>query len=549
MRTAKDNGVTSLAIPSLGVGNLHYPARTSAKILFEEVIEFHTRNPAAGMKYQFVIYDQATHEEFSKEYAEKMSIAVPQRRVSLMCGLGVQHLFIGCIFQGLEKSSKGGVTRLSVENSDISEEEADIIVNTTSQEMQLGNSAVSKALLDKAGPMLQQTCDQLIQGGLQLDCGQVVETKAFGCLKCKRIIHAHVPARSDAVKSGVDHSSLIAGIVGECLKRAEAMGMTSIVFPAFGFGQGGYSLQEVAEPMLTAFGEFGLRGPSQIQVIKVVIYDQKLHKQFFEFFTNFFNVDMSAPLSFVNAIKAKLSPKGGYCHRSVELQDSAAMASLQQPQTPLEPVKNEVLLFDIYAPSNDDCSHIAAKLREYVKEKCVVEEIENIPLLANLIDSDIADIKSIGNSLQVQVSVIPQIRKIKISGEKGLVNEAKIKILGVINEIKLAEGELKLFQWQTESGDDIEQYSKEDSFMLERATAKHVHALQLVIESIEVVVDLARMEERNKQTGVVRKVVRVHSKPSCELLYVCSIWKLGLLVLKIDPGRLVYMGQAPHAGY
>lgn len=76
--------MTSLAIPSLGVGNLHYPAQTSAKILFEEVIDFHARNPGTGMKYHFVIYDQPTHQDFSKEYALKMSSTVPQKRVGCL---------------------------------------------------------------------------------------------------------------------------------------------------------------------------------------------------------------------------------------------------------------------------------------------------------------------------------------------------------------------------------------------------------------------------------------------------------------------------------
>lgn len=418
--------------------------------------------------------------------------------------------------QKLKESSKpcAGVTRLSVENSDISEEEVDVIINTTSENMQLSHSAVSKALLDKAGSILQQTCDQLIQSGLQLDCGQVVETKAFGRLKCKRIIHAHVPARKDALKSGIDHSSLIKEIIAECLRRAVALGMTSISFPAFGFGQGGYSINEVAEPMLTAFRDFGRQGPSQIKVIKVVIFDQKLHKQFFDFFTSFFKVDLSAPLRIVSTFTSKLSPKGGYSLRYAELQDSSAATS---PQTRLEPVQSELLLFDIYAPSTESCGRIAAKLKDFVKDKCVVEEYED-PILANLIDSDIADMKSIGTSLQVQVNVIPQIKKIEILGEMARAKDAKIKILEVINNIRLSKSGLNLFQWQTESADDIEQYSEEDSFMLERARAKGVHALQLVIDSIEVVVDLDQMEERNKETGVVRKVMRVHSKPKCKLL-------------------------------
>lgn len=412
---------------------------------------------------------------------------------------------------------------MSVEKSDISEEETDVIVNTTSEEMQLSTSAVSKALLDKAGQILQQSCDQLVQSGFRLDHGDVVDTKAFGSLKCKKIIHAHVPLRSDAVKAGVDHASLIAETVAKCLKKAETLGMTSISFPAFGFGQGGYSVDEVAGPMLTAFREFGREGPKQVQTIKVVIFDQKLHKQYFDFFVDFFKVDTSAPQKIVSTIKSKLNPKGGHGGKYVELQDGAQIASIRQSATHHEPVNNQVLLFNIYAPSADKCSHIATKLKEFVKQKCAVEEIEN-PVLAYLIDSDIADIKCIGTKLQVRINVIPQIKKIEISGETSDTKEAKIEILKIINEIEKAQIELKSFQWQTESGDDVEQYSEEDSLKLERAQAKKVQALQLVIDQIEVIIDLDKMEERSKDTGVVRKVVRVHSKPPCKFCGYCKVF-------------------------
>ena len=400
---------------------------------------------------------------------------------------------------------------MSIEKADISEEETDVIVNTTSEEMQLSSSAVSKALLGKAGPILQQTCTQLVQNGLRLDHGEVADTKAFGSLKCKKIFHAHIPALNDAVQAGIDHSSLITETVAKCLKKAEmTQGVTSISFPAFGFGQGGYEVDQVAGPMLKAFQDFGREGPKQIQVIKVVIFDQKLHKQFFDFFVSFFKVDVSAPQKFVNTIKSKL--KGGHSGVCVELQDGAEITSLRQAATHHEPVTNQLLLFNIYAPSADSCSHIASRLKNSVKDKCTVEEIEN-PIIANVINSDIDEMRQIGTSLQVRVDVKPQIRKIEISGEKSDAKEAKVKIMQVINEIEKAQSELKNFQWQTESGDDVEQYSEEDSFKLERARAKNIQALQLVIDHIEVVIDIGKMEELNKETGVVRKVVRVPSKP------------------------------------
>ena len=84
LRTAKDEGVQSLAFPSLGVGNLNYPAETSARILFEEIIAFHERNRSCNMQFHFVIFDQPAYLEFSKEYARKMNSTQPKSKVSIM---------------------------------------------------------------------------------------------------------------------------------------------------------------------------------------------------------------------------------------------------------------------------------------------------------------------------------------------------------------------------------------------------------------------------------------------------------------------------------
>lgn len=72
--TAKQKSVVSIAIPSLGVGNLNYPASVSARILFDQVIAFHAQFPTASVqRFHFVIYEKKVYEEFSKEYAQRMN--------------------------------------------------------------------------------------------------------------------------------------------------------------------------------------------------------------------------------------------------------------------------------------------------------------------------------------------------------------------------------------------------------------------------------------------------------------------------------------------
>ena len=82
LRTAKENKVKSLAFPSLGGGNLHYPASTSAKILFEEIIAFRARNRNHDITFFCVVFDKATFKDFNKEYAQRINSAPPPKKVS-----------------------------------------------------------------------------------------------------------------------------------------------------------------------------------------------------------------------------------------------------------------------------------------------------------------------------------------------------------------------------------------------------------------------------------------------------------------------------------
>ena len=399
-------------------------------------------------------------------------------------------------------------TRLSIENSDIAEEATEIIVNTTTEEMKLSDSAVSRALLKRAGPMLQQTCDQLIQSGLTLDSGNIVETKSYGSLKCKKIIHAHVPPRNEAIKLGIDHSALINEIVTKVLSKAESLGMKSISFPALGFGQGGYSIDEVAEPMLTAFRDFSQQGYKAIEVIKVVIFYQCPYQQFFNLYASFFKVDTSAPFKLASAIMSKLNPKGGYGVGHVVLQDHASpQQSHGYPE--FMDLNDKLLQFEIYASSDAKCTCIAKQLREFVEEKAISEEINN-PVIANFIDSDLDDIMTFETTFQVQIKVIPQLQMITIQGEISQCKDAKQKIMEVIMEVEKCKSELKNFQWLTEDIDNnTEPYSGEVSLKLERARDKIIPALQLVIDDdTEILVDFYKMEERSVLTGAVRKVIR-----------------------------------------
>lgn len=427
------------------------------------------------------------------------------------------------MIQEASKISPNVSTKLSIENSDISDEDCDVIVNTTTENMVLGENALSKALLHKAGPDLQRDCDQRVRDGYKLDYGKIVVTESYGKLKCRKLIHAHVPLRPDAVKSSIDHFTLIHSIVTKCLAEVERRGMKSVSFPAFGFGQGGYSVDEVACPMLTAMQEFGKMCPKSVDTIKVVIHDQALHKQFFDFFLDFFKFDKSSPpyrlMSYIGS-----AITGRSQNRSVELQDSGTKKPLHSISQYSQAMPTSMLLFDVYAPNEAVCVQIVNQLKQLIKKKSKDEPISN-PIIASLFDADCKDIMKVGEDLQVNINIMRGINKIRIQGECMVVVQAKSKILEILNAIEKAQNGLQQFEWNSYGDDDdMEKYSSEDSSMLERAFVNKLPAIELTIDKVEVVIDFNKMKEKSKSSGKVRAVKREkirHSSKHPPLLSLC----------------------------
>ena len=422
-------------------------------------------------------------------------------------------------------------TRLYVTQGDIAEEKSDVIVNTTAEDMNLMNNAVSRAIARKAGPKLQSVCRQLVDSGLKLEHGNVAVTSSCGQLRCKKVIHAHVPLRQDAAKMSVNLKPLIENIVTECLQKAENDGQHSISFPAFGMGAAGYSVQETAEPMLQALQKFGKTNPKSVNMVRIVILDQDRYDEFYAYFCTFFNKAPATATpgygllhSLGSSIKATLgmgsnADAGDY----VELQPlPAGVVSYRSPagraalSIPTSALANPVAVFRIFAASAQIADRIADEIREDVKSRVAKEEVKEDGI-AFLLEDDVQEISDIGDQFGVVIKVLAQIKQIAISGERTRVNEAKMKIVDMMREIEKAKSEVQMFDWQSHDGDTFEPYPEEAAVRLERASQKGIKAVEMTIDDIDVMVDLKAMREICKGSGSVRSVRRVRKTQLGEL--------------------------------
>jgi O-acetyl-ADP-ribose deacetylase (regulator of RNase III) len=140
---------------------------------------------------------------------------------------------------------KIGNTIVSIIQADITELDADAIVNAANSDLWMG-SGVAGAIKSKGGTEIET--EAMAQGPIQP--GQAVITDA-GELKAKKVIHcAGMPPRGKATIEYVRTS------VDDALKLAAENGISSIAFPAIGAGVGGLTIRESINAILDSVTVF-----------------------------------------------------------------------------------------------------------------------------------------------------------------------------------------------------------------------------------------------------------------------------------------------------
>ncbi|KAI8490692.1 positive regulation of interleukin-4-mediated signaling pathway [Branchiostoma belcheri] len=169
--------------------------------------------------------------------------------------------------------------KITLTRGSISDQQADVIVNTIGPDLNLRTGAVSKALLDAGGPKLQVECDKIKKDLGRLPAhGEVVQTSG-GNLGCKQVYHAVCSfwAPQDSAKS----EDVLRKIVSACLKGADKDSMRTIAFPALGTGGLGYPKDVVARLMFEEILSHSSKNPAgDLEETKFVIYDQPSFEAF-----------------------------------------------------------------------------------------------------------------------------------------------------------------------------------------------------------------------------------------------------------------------------
>jgi O-acetyl-ADP-ribose deacetylase (regulator of RNase III) len=192
-------------------------------------------------------------------------------------GHGLKRAPLALCYDGREmtagnKPTNDPLVKIHIFVGDLTESDADAIVNAANNDLQLGGG-VAGAIRRKGGDTIQGECDEI--GSIPI--GGAAITGA-GNLRAKHVIHAASMqfggrATAQALRSATAHS----------LRIASENGLASIAFPAVGTGIAGFPLRECAEIMLRETAKH-LSSATSLERVDFILFDAAALKVFQEMF-------------------------------------------------------------------------------------------------------------------------------------------------------------------------------------------------------------------------------------------------------------------------
>ncbi|XP_041369508.1 protein mono-ADP-ribosyltransferase PARP14-like [Gigantopelta aegis] len=280
--TAKKN-FTSIAIPALSCGIYNYPVPEATNEIVEAIKEYFKDFPASSVRVIYLTDTSINTVNFFIEAGKQVfgNRNMQMEDKSSLTSYGgtfrsshVKPATAPKLSQSRRRSNAAGSSTTSsgvniqLVKGEIAKEQADIIVNSTSNNLDLKNGAVSKSILTAAGDSLQKECRRNYSKGIQP--GEIAVTSG-GNLNCKKVFHTCLPNWSNDPTG----KQLLSNLIFDCMKEASKTKCRSIAFPAMGTGNLGYPRDIVAKCMHDSINEFGNQNRnSSLRDVKIVVYDK-----------------------------------------------------------------------------------------------------------------------------------------------------------------------------------------------------------------------------------------------------------------------------------
>ncbi|EGW08292.1 Poly [ADP-ribose] polymerase 15 [Cricetulus griseus] len=144
----------------------------------------------------------------------------------------------------------------------------DVIVNSIPLDLALNKGPLSQALLEKAGPGLQEELIEAGQG-IAVSAGTILQTCGYN-LNCCHVFHVVVPDWE--VNNSAWSLNIMKNIIRDCLRMAEEQSLQSIGFPAIGTGILGFPKPKFAKLIISEVLKFSSRNLKTLQEVQFLLH-------------------------------------------------------------------------------------------------------------------------------------------------------------------------------------------------------------------------------------------------------------------------------------
>ena len=539
----------SIAIPSIGAGNLSYPDDVVARCLLNETASYLHKNKdkTTLRKVNFVIFMPRTHQVFQQYFKSLTSSSasavanVTPRVFSGKKAVSSESQSFSATSGTAMDSRSFALTptlQLVILQGDISDDDSHVIVNTTNQQLNLaGAGGVSLAIFRKGGPALQQVCDSIVASQGQLREGNVVITTTTattkGNLKCREVFHV-------VFNSG--NEGRFVDTIFACLKKAEERKHQSIAFPAIGTGVSGYPAGEAAKGIVKALHKFISKKPRHLKRIRVVLFQQQMYQEFAEAFSsmkeeggeNWFFAVLKTGTNLLGSLVSSRSSKVEDGTEEIAEEPVAVAVERIEEEEEWEDLSdcfgsdvsselNEVVV-SIFGRTNDALRHAEKLILEIVKEQFIQEVITD-GAICKLTRDQVTYLEKEASSKNVEIEIDrdPALHQIKLHAcradvlyMKDKVREAVYKVREAVSKLEQEKATLSAaktvyqhVRWVRQLSDCDDNYDEVLNYEIEESFKQKKPGHQCNKDVEKFTIDFNAMEETDLVTGDVVKVKRV----------------------------------------
>uniref|UniRef100_A0A8C0UHN7 Poly [ADP-ribose] polymerase n=2 Tax=Cyanistes caeruleus TaxID=156563 RepID=A0A8C0UHN7_CYACU len=268
LKVAETHKHRSIALPAISGGIFGFPLKLCTYLIVSSIKETleQSKGNSSLKEVHLVGFAQDNIEAFSKAFRQVFSDSSPFYK-SLHHISTVPQPRQRKAFQHIKNfpfiTTQEGLN-IMLQTGSIEDATTSIVVVSVGKDLQLDKGPLGKALLSKAGPMLQTELKKE-GGGRTPEEGSVLKTKGYN-LACSVVLHAVVPMWSQKNSP----SKVLGDIITKCLEIAEELSLKSITFPAIGTGNLEFPRSVVAKLLFDKVFEFS--GKNRVNSLEEVYF-------------------------------------------------------------------------------------------------------------------------------------------------------------------------------------------------------------------------------------------------------------------------------------